>query len=52
MLGGFLTAGGLMVGALSIGVGILIIVWPRLITYVIGGYLILIGITTILAVLW
>lgn len=34
---------GLVGGLLSIFAGIVIIVWPKIIAYVIGGYLILVG---------
>ncbi len=48
MLQIFQTGG--MVGAiLSIIVGIIIIVWPRIIAYVIGIYLIVIGILSLIA---
>ncbi|MBI2852586.1 MAG: DUF3096 domain-containing protein [Chloroflexi bacterium] len=41
-------AGGLFAGIVSIVVGIIIIVWPKIIAYIIGGYLVLIGIITVL----
>lgn len=40
---------GLITGILSIIVGLVIIIWPRLITFFIGGYLILIGILAVIA---
>ena len=51
MLGGFLATGGLLAGVISIIVGVLILVWPRLIAYIAGIYLIIIGIIAIVAVL-
>ncbi len=43
-----LAIGGVIGGIISILVGIVIIVWPRLIAYVIGSWLIVIGILAIL----
>lgn len=44
-----LPVGGLIAGILSIIVGIIIIVWPRIIAYLIGIYLVIVGIIAILA---
>jgi len=46
-----LSVGGLIGGIISIIVGIIIIVWPRVIAYVIGGWLIIVGVLAILATL-
>jgi uncharacterized membrane protein HdeD (DUF308 family) len=46
-----LEVGGIIGGIISILVGIVIIVWPRLIAYLIGGWLIVIGVLAILATL-
>ena len=51
MLDGFLTTGGLVAGIISIIVGILVIVRPRIIAYVIGIYLIIVGAIALVAVL-
>ncbi|MBE0481411.1 MAG: DUF3096 domain-containing protein [Dehalococcoidia bacterium] len=40
---------GLIAGIISVVVGLIIMVWPRLIAYVIGIYLIVIGIIAIVA---
>ena len=40
--------GGLVGGIISIIVGLIIIIWPRVIAYVIGGWLIVIGVLAIL----
>ena len=40
---------GLVGGIVSIFVGFAVIVWPKLIAYVIGAYLILIGIVAVVA---
>ena len=42
---------GIIGGIISILVGIVIIVWPRIIAYVIGGWLIVVGVLAILYVL-
>lgn len=46
-----LEVGGIIGGIISILVGIIIIVWPKLIAYLIGGWLIIIGVLAILAAL-
>jgi len=46
-----LAIGGVIGGIISILVGIVIIVWPRIIAYVIGGWLIVVGVLAILYVL-
>ena len=43
--------GGLIGGIISIIVGIIIIVWPRIVAFVIGGWLIVIGVLAVLATL-
>ena len=40
--------GGLIGGIISIVVGIVIIVWPRIIAFVIGGWLIVVGVLAVL----
>jgi uncharacterized membrane protein HdeD (DUF308 family) len=44
----FLAVSGLIAGILTILVGIIIIAWPRVIAYIIGIYLIIIGIIAII----
>ena len=51
MICDLVSIGGLIAGLLSIIVGIIIIVWPRVITYVIGGYLIAVGVIAVIAAL-
>ncbi len=46
-----LAIGGVIGGIISILVGIVIIVWPKIIAYVIGGWLIVVGVLAILYVL-
>ena len=46
-----LATAGVIGGIISILVGIVIVVWPRIIAYVIGGWLIVVGVLAILYVL-
>jgi hypothetical protein len=46
-----ISVGGLIGGISSIVVGIIIILWPRVIAYVIGGWLIVVGVLAVLATL-
>lgn len=41
--------GGLLTGIISILVGIAVIAWPRILAYIVGVYLIVIGIIAIVA---
>ena len=50
MIGGLLPFGGLIAGIITIGAGIIILVWPRIIAYIIGIYLIIVGLITVIAV--
>ena len=43
-----LAVGGIIGGIISILVGIVIIVWPKIIAYVIGAWMIIIGVLAIL----
>ncbi len=40
--------GGLVGGIISIVVGIIIIIWPRVIAFFIGGWLIVVGVLAVL----
>jgi hypothetical protein len=42
---------GLVGGIMSIVVGVLVIIWPRMIAFVIGAYLVIIGIIAVVAAL-
>jgi uncharacterized membrane protein HdeD (DUF308 family) len=42
---------GLVAGIMAIVVGIVVIIWPRIIAYVIGGYLVIVGIIAVVAAL-
>ena len=42
---------GLVAGIISIVVGIVVVIWPRIIAYIIGGYLVVVGIIAVVAAL-
>ena len=50
MLSSLLPISGLVVGIISVGAGVIVLVWPKIIAYIIGVYLIIAGLFTILAV--
>ena len=50
-LQGALLGGGLAVGIITIIVGVIILIWPRIIAYIIGIYLIIVGIVALVSVL-
>ncbi|MDD5703865.1 MAG: DUF3096 domain-containing protein [Dehalococcoidales bacterium] len=47
MLGGFLGVGGLIGGIVTLILGVIILVWPRFVTTIIGIWLIIVGIIAI-----
>jgi uncharacterized membrane protein HdeD (DUF308 family) len=47
----FVAISGLIGGILAIFAGIIIIVWPRIIAYIIGFYFIIVGILAIISAL-
>ena len=48
-MGGILGVGGLVGGIITLILGIIILAWPRIIAYVIGIWLIIVGILAIVA---
>jgi len=42
-------AGGIIAGVITIAVGIIILIWPKVLAYILGIYLILLGLGTIIA---
>jgi len=48
-MNGILGVGGLVGGIITLLLGIVIMVWPRLIAYVIGAWLILVGLVAIVS---
>ncbi len=51
MIGDLFPIGGLIAGIVAIAAGIIVLVWPRIITYILGIYLIIVGLITVIAVL-
>ncbi len=47
----FVTISGLIGGILAVLAGIIVIVWPRIIAYIIGIYLIVVGVLAVIAAL-
>jgi uncharacterized membrane protein HdeD (DUF308 family) len=50
-MGGLLSVGGLAAGIISIIAGIVVLVWPKVLAYVIGIYLIIVGLVAVITVL-
>lgn len=48
---GLLAVSGLVAGIISIIVGIIILIWPRAIAYIIGAYLVIVGTIALIAAL-
>lgn len=51
MFGGLGQLGGLISGIITIAAGIIILVWPKVLAYIIGIYLIIVGLIVVVAVL-
>ncbi len=51
MLHGFVEVGGLVAGIISILVGLIVFFKPRVLAYVIGAYLVFIGVIVVIATL-
>ncbi len=47
----FVAVSGLIGGILAVLAGIVIIIWPRILAYIIGIYLIIIGVLAVIAAL-
>lgn len=50
-MGGLLSVSGLVAGIISIIAGVVVLVWPRILAYIIGIYLIIVGAVAVFAVL-
>jgi uncharacterized membrane protein HdeD (DUF308 family) len=48
---GFIQIGGLVGGILAILAGIIVIIWPKIIAYIIGIYFIIVGVLAVIAAL-
>jgi len=47
----FIEISGLIAGIIAVVVGIIIIIWPRVIAYILGIYLIIVGVLAVIAAL-
>ena len=50
-MGGLIPFGGLIAGIITIAAGIIVLVWPRIIAYIVGIYLIIIGVIAVVTAL-
>jgi uncharacterized membrane protein HdeD (DUF308 family) len=50
-MGGLLSVGGLVAGIISIVAGVVVLIWPKILAYIIGIYLIIIGAVAVITVL-
>jgi len=50
-MGGLLPFGGLIVGIITVVAGVIVLIWPRIIAYIIGIYLIIVGALAVIAAL-
>ncbi len=50
-MGGLLPFGGLIAGIITVVAGVIVLIWPRIIAYVIGIYLIIVGALAVIAAL-
>jgi uncharacterized membrane protein HdeD (DUF308 family) len=50
-MGGLLSVGGLVAGIISIIAGIVVLIWPKILAYIIGIYLIIVGAVAVITVL-
>ena len=47
MLDGLLPLGGIVVGIVTIAAGVIVLVWPKIIAYIVGIYLIVVGLVAV-----
>jgi uncharacterized membrane protein HdeD (DUF308 family) len=50
-MSGLLSVSGLIAGILSIIAGIVVLIWPKILAYIIGIYLIVVGAVAVITVL-
>ena len=48
MLDGLITASGLIAGIITLAAGIIVLIWPKVLNYIVGIYLIIVGVLAIL----
>jgi hypothetical protein len=51
IMGGLFSVGGLVAGIISIVAGVVVLIWPKILAYIIGIYLIIIGVVAVITVL-
>ena len=51
MLNDLFPVGGLVVGLFTIAAGVIILIWPKILPYIIGIYLIIVGLGTVIVAL-
>jgi uncharacterized membrane protein HdeD (DUF308 family) len=50
-MNGLFSVGGLVAGIISIIAGVVVLVWPKILAYIIGIYLIIVGLVAVVTVL-
>jgi len=50
-MGGLLPFGGLIAGIITVVAGVIVLIWPRIIAYIIGIYFIIVGALAVIAAL-
>jgi len=51
MMGGLLPFGGLIAVIITVVAGVIVLIWPRIIAYIVGIYLIIVGALAVIAAL-
>jgi len=49
VLNDFLPVGGLIAGIITIAAGVIILIWPKILAYILGIYLIIVGLVAVIA---
>ena len=47
MLDGLIPASGLITGIITLAAGVIVLIWPKVLNYIVGIYLIIVGIMAI-----
>ena len=50
-MGGLLPFGGLIAGIITVVAGVIVLIWPRIIAYILGIYLIIVGALAVITAL-
>jgi len=50
MFDGFVTTGGIIAGIVAIVFGIVVFVWPKALAYVVGAFLVVFGVITLISI--